>query len=95
MVRQLRESITVPMTEHSQTYLIEVSANSVRDDFLPPSHPNPVSPSAFYRANPDSLLDHSRSFLVDARCRFEPTDSFQRKSIVYGLNGHRSILVID
>ena len=54
-----------------------------------------MSPSAFYGANPDSLPDHSRSFLVDARCRFEPTGGLQRKSTVYGLNGRRSCYVIS
>jgi hypothetical protein len=53
-----------------------------------------VSPSAFYWANPDSLPGHSRNFLVDARCRFEPTGGVQRKSTVYGLNGHRANFVI-
>jgi hypothetical protein len=54
-----------------------------------------VSPSAFYWANPDSLPDHSRNFLVDARCRFEPTGGLQRKSTVYGLNGQSAYFVID
>jgi hypothetical protein len=46
-------------------------------------------------ADPDSLPDHSRSFLVDARCRFEPAGGLQRKSTVYGLNAKEHTFLVE